>query len=170
MDSATASACTGAAHAAVYSIRNHFAPGSAVLLTGASGYIGSLVLEKLLRSTDVGHVYLLMRGRRGTSPADRLARLLQGPLFHLIDPAQVADRVSVVAGDILEPGLGLSPADEAVLLERVDTVIHSAAGARGSWLHPLCCKACGLARSRHMQQSTKREHKHHQPLCKPCQA
>ena len=128
MDSATASACTGAAHAAVYSIRNHFAPGSAVLLTGASGYIGSLVLEKLLRSTDVGHVYLLMRGRRGTSPADRLARLLQGPLFHLIDPAQVADRVSVVAGDILEPGLGLSPADEAVLLERVDTVIHSAAG------------------------------------------
>jgi hypothetical protein len=113
----------------LYSIQGHFADGCNVLLTGASGYIGSLVLEKLLRSTSVGHVYLLLRPRRGASPAERVAKLLNGPLFHLIDEESAA-RVSAVAGDILEPGLGLSPEDEAMLVDKVDTVIHSAAGAR----------------------------------------
>ncbi|GBF97098.1 hypothetical protein Rsub_10109 [Raphidocelis subcapitata] len=113
----------------LYSITGHFSEGCRVLLTGASGYIGSLVLEKLLRSTAVGHVYLLLRPRRGASPAERVAKLLSGPLFHLIDDAQAA-RVSAVAGDILEPGLGLSPEDEALLVETVDTVIHSAADIR----------------------------------------
>jgi hypothetical protein len=112
----------------LFSITDHFNEGCNVLITGASGYIGSLILEKLLRSTRVGHVYLLLRPRRGVDPADRVAKLLQGPLFHLLDASEAA-RVSAVAGDILEPGLGLSPEDEAMLLEKVDTVIHSAAGA-----------------------------------------
>jgi NAD(P)-dependent dehydrogenase (short-subunit alcohol dehydrogenase family) len=117
----------GTGEAPAVSIHAHFDDGCNVLLTGASGYIGSLVLEKLLRSTRVGHVYLLLRPRRGVDPADRVAKLLRGPLFHLLDASEAA-RVSAVAGDILEPGLGLSPEDEAMLLEKVDTVIHCAAG------------------------------------------
>jgi hypothetical protein len=122
-----------------FSIRGHFAPGSAALLTGASGYIGSLVLEKLLRATDVGRVYVLLRPRRGRAPAERLERLLQGPLFHRLRAPggglalrpDVAARVTAVEGDILQPGLGISDADRAELLAVVDTVVHSAAGAPG---------------------------------------
>lgn len=113
----------------IYSIQGHFDASCSMLLTGATGYIGSLVLEKLLRSTAVGRVYVLVRPRRGASPADRLARLLCGPLFHLINEQQ-AKRVTAVAGDILQPGLGLSAEDEQLLIQRVDTVIHSAAGDR----------------------------------------
>jgi len=113
-----------------YSILDHFSEGSNVLLTGASGYIGSLILEKLLRSTSVGHVYVLLRARRGVTPAERVAKLLRGPLFHLIEDA-AAERVTAVAGDILEPGLGLSEQDEATLVASVDTIIHSAAGEGG---------------------------------------
>lgn len=116
----------------LYSIRAHFNPSCSVLLTGATGYIGSLMLEKLLRSTTVGRVYVLVRPRRGYCPADRLARLMSGPLFHLIGEEHAA-RVTAVAGDILAPGLGLSLEDEQLLLKNVDTVIHSAAGAVGEW-------------------------------------
>jgi hypothetical protein len=115
---------------AAFSIRRHFGPDCCVLLTGATGYIGSLLLEKLLRSTDVGRVYVLVRPRRGAAPAERLARVLKGPLFHLITPEQAA-RVTAVAGDIMLPGLGISPEDEAELEANVDTVLHSAAGACG---------------------------------------
>jgi FlaA1/EpsC-like NDP-sugar epimerase len=129
-----------AAALASFSIRRHFDASSAVLLTGATGYIGSLLLEKLLRSTDVGRVYVLVRPRRGAAPAERLSRVLKGPLFHLITPEQEA-RVTAVAGDIMQPGLGLSPEDEAMLEENVDTVLHSAAGA-------LLCRGAGEERGR----------------------
>ena len=125
-DSAAPAEAAPAAEA-LYSITSHFDGACNVLLTGASGYIGSLVLEKLLRSTNVGRVYVLLRPRRGVAPADRLAKLLTGPLFHLLDETH-AERVTAVAGDILEPGLGLSAEDEAMLVANVDTVIHSAAG------------------------------------------
>lgn len=117
--------------AGAYSVRGHFGPGCAVLLSGATGYVGSLVLEKLLRSTDVGRVYVLLRARRGAGPGERLERLLCGPLFHLID-ARRAARVTAVAGDLLAPGLGLSASDEARLVAEVDTLIHCAAGACAS--------------------------------------
>ncbi|KAI8477069.1 MAG: male sterility protein-domain-containing protein [Monoraphidium minutum] len=140
-----------------YSIRGHFDGSTAVLLTGATGYIGSLVLEKLLRATAAPHVYVLLRPRRGKTPGERLAALLRGPLFHLLRPAggaagdiapldapadggggggalpldpRVLLRVTAVAGDIAQPGLGLSDCDRALLMARVDTVIHCAADIR----------------------------------------
>jgi nucleoside-diphosphate-sugar epimerase len=114
----------------LYSIAAHYDSSCCVLLTGATGYIGSLVLEKLLRSTTAGRIFVLLRPRRGVGPQERLAALLDGPLFHLVGPEHAA-RVTAVAGDILAPRLGLSDADEAALVGSVDTVVHAAAG---EWL------------------------------------
>lgn len=161
-----------------YSIKRHFGPDCTVLLTGATGYIGSLVLEKLCRSTNVSHIFVLLRPHRGRTPGERLRQLLHSPLFHMLlkpsgeahsagstagsgscssdsstlqeyeeaspsdtgasdassrsrlDP-RVVLKVSAIAGDISKPGLGLSDGDRALLLSRVDTVIHCAAG--GGW-------------------------------------
>jgi fatty acyl-CoA reductase len=48
-----------------------------VLLTGATGFVGSLLLEALLRTTDVQRVYVLLRPKGGDSPQARLEKLLQ---------------------------------------------------------------------------------------------
>lgn len=69
--------------AGTYSIKAEF-DGAVVLITGASGYIGSVVLEQLLRTTNVARVFLLLRPRRGQSIQQRAKALLQGPLFHKV--------------------------------------------------------------------------------------
>lgn len=66
-----------------YSIKREF-DDAVVFITGASGFIGSVVLEQLLRTTNVRTVYLLMRARRGESIQERADKLLQGALFHKV--------------------------------------------------------------------------------------
>jgi hypothetical protein len=119
-----------AAPPALYSVRGEF-DGATVVLTGATGYVGSLVLEQLLRTTDVRRVYALMRGRRGASAADRLRDTLDGPLFVLLRgrPA-LLQKVVAVESDMDLPGLGLSPEDRAALTREAEVVIHCAADIR----------------------------------------
>lgn len=57
--------------------------GATVLLTGATGYVGSLVLEQLLRlCPGVERILILVRPKRGRCPAERRRQLLDGGLFH----------------------------------------------------------------------------------------
>lgn len=52
---------------------------------GGTGYIGSLVVEQLLRTVPgVGRIYLLIRGKRGNPAQARLDRLLNSGLFHMV--------------------------------------------------------------------------------------
>lgn len=78
-------------------------------------------------------VYLLVRGKRTLSAAERVQKLLCCPLFSQLHK-QVAHgcenvfcKVKTVAGDLSLPGLGLSDADAQVIRSSVDMVIHCAA-------------------------------------------
>lgn len=52
---------------------------------GGTGYIGSLVVEHLLRSVpDVAKIYLLIRSKGGKPAQARLDRLLNSGLFHMV--------------------------------------------------------------------------------------
>jgi FlaA1/EpsC-like NDP-sugar epimerase len=52
-----------------------------VLITGASGFMGKVLLEKLLRScAGVGNVYVLLRPKRGELPAQRIEKLMKDPV------------------------------------------------------------------------------------------
>lgn len=53
---------------------------------GATGYLGSVVLEQLLRvaGAHVSHVYVLARSRDGRGPRERVGRVLGSGLFHLV--------------------------------------------------------------------------------------
>lgn len=45
------------------------------LLTGATGFVGKLVLEKILRTLQVKHLYILCRDKHGVSAEDRCAQI-----------------------------------------------------------------------------------------------
>ena len=57
----------------------------------------------------------------GVRPVARLEDLLSGRLFESLREKQpnVVNKVVAIIGDITEPGLGISPQDEALLEEEV---------------------------------------------------
>jgi hypothetical protein len=55
-----------------------FYKGQSVLITGATGFCGKMLLETLLRSCpNIGKIYLLMRPKKGQDVNERLANLLR---------------------------------------------------------------------------------------------
>lgn len=54
-----------------------FYKGRAVFITGATGFMGKVLVEKLLRSCpDIDHLYLLMRPSKGKDVAARLGEFI----------------------------------------------------------------------------------------------
>lgn len=100
------------------------------LLTGASGFVGKVVLAELLRQREalgLGHVYVIIREKRGKTPAQRFAEdIAPARIFRRL-PANWTDWVTPIAGELTQPDAGLAAADLALLHDRVTHVIHCAA-------------------------------------------
>lgn len=79
-----------------------------VLLTGATGFVGQAILERLLADHPGTTISLLIRGKGSAGGADRLRTLLRKPVFstwrervgqEAVDAA-VAERVRVIDGSL----------------------------------------------------------------------
>ena len=108
--------------------------GRQFFITGATGFLGTALVERLLRSVPDSRVVLLIRPGRRSTPLQRATReILKNDCFDLLREqhgdrfeAEVASRVSAVGGDVATDGLGLD--DEGrQLLSECDIVVHSAA-------------------------------------------
>jgi fatty acyl-CoA reductase len=109
-----------------------------IAITGSTGFVGTALVERLLRSVPECELVLLVRDGKRTSAARRVQReLLKNDAFDRLR-AELADaggetfdemaarRITTIAGDVGTDGLGLSDADQAVLAS-CDIVVHSAA-------------------------------------------
>lgn len=108
-----------------------FYRGKNIFITGATGFLGMALVEKLLRMCpDVGTVYVLMRPKKGKEVSTRLEELTKNPVYEKLRELRGADifqKLVAVSGDVGEENLGMSPADRRLLTENVDIVFHSAA-------------------------------------------
>jgi len=92
-----------------------------VLLTGATGLVGAYVLDRLTAEPGLT-LHVLVRPGAGDSVGHRIASL--GRYFGRRD---LAGRVTIHAGDVSLPGLGLGTAAAARLAAALTDVIHAAA-------------------------------------------
>jgi alcohol-forming fatty acyl-CoA reductase len=112
--------------------------GKRIAVTGATGFLGTALVERLLRSVPDCTVVLLVRAGRRSTAVHRVQReLLKNDVFDRLREElkaagtetfdeMTARRVHVVTGDVTTDGLGLNEADRATLAS-CDIVIHSAA-------------------------------------------
>jgi len=103
-----------------------------VFITGGTGFIGKVLLEKLLRCTDVKRVYLLIREKKGFSPEERLHQMFSAKLFDTLKSVKISslEKVKAMPGDIDQPQLGLNAADNERFTKEVEVVLHCAATVR----------------------------------------
>jgi thioester reductase-like protein len=101
-----------------------------LFLTGATGFVGKVVLAELLRRKDelgVKRVFVLIRDKRGKTPLERFAaEIAPSKVFSGLAPGWT-DLVSPMAGELTQAHAGLSEGDRATLAAEVTHVIHCAA-------------------------------------------
>jgi HAD superfamily phosphoserine phosphatase-like hydrolase len=108
-----------------------------IAITGSTGFVGTALVERLLRSVPDCHLVLLVRPSKRHSVAERVRReifkndafdRLRRDLANTDEPfeAMVARRVTTVSGDVTSDGLGLK-GDDLATFTACDVVIHSAA-------------------------------------------
>lgn len=114
------------------SVREFYA-GKTLFITGCTGFVGKVLLEKLLRSCpDVSEVYVLGRAKRGVTLEQRFSEIFKSALFNKLqkESPQVFSKVKYVDGDMLLDGLGLTEGALSELQDKVNVVVHSAASVR----------------------------------------
>lgn len=90
--------------------------GVVVMVTGATGFIGSMLLRDLLfhqKALSIRQIMVLCRPKRGVSAVQRIDNMLQSPEFEFLGKDTTCDLIKVVEGDVTLPNAGLSHADLA---------------------------------------------------------
>jgi amino acid adenylation domain-containing protein/thioester reductase-like protein len=94
-------------------------PPRAILLTGATGFLGAFILEELLRASKA-IVYCLVRAR---DHEEGMRRIIENLAAYRL--AVDVSRIEPLLGDLGQPGLGLDDATRAHLAENLDLIIHN---------------------------------------------
>lgn len=134
-----------------------FFSGQKLLITGASGLMGKVLIWKLLHSCpEVDIIYVLLRPKYGKPVEHRLEEMLKTRIFNKLwnENPKLLQKVVAVTGDVGNENLGLSTESKQKLIEEVTVVFHVAAtlkldanlkdainmNTEGTWrLLQLCC-------------------------------
>ncbi|KAJ8721245.1 hypothetical protein PYW07_002020 [Mythimna separata] len=107
-----------------------FYAGKSVFITGGTGFLGKVFIEKLLYGCpDIDKIYMLIREKKGLSISERITQFFDNPLFDRLKEERPAnlEKIVLIPGDISIPNLGISKEHENILVENVSVIIHSAA-------------------------------------------
>lgn len=104
----------------------NFSEPKSILLTGATGFVGSFLLRELISRTEAS-IYCLVKAE---SSEKALVRLKNSLIQYKIYDADKFSRVIPIKGDLSLPLLGLSEAEFDRLGEEVDVIYHN-----GAWVN-----------------------------------
>jgi len=95
-----------------------------ILLTGATGFLGSHMIPELVR--DNFKVICLARPQKGKPPLERIRALVES-ICPDTDRQDILAQISVAQGDVGAPGLGLAAPEYHKLQQEVEYIFHCAA-------------------------------------------
>ncbi|XP_055404539.1 fatty acyl-CoA reductase 1 isoform X4 [Bubalus kerabau] len=107
--------------------------GKNVLLTGATGFLGKVLLEKLLRSCPkVNSVYVLVRQKAGQTPQERVEEVISGKLFDRLrdENPDFREKIIAINSELTQPKLALSEEDKEIIIDSTNIIFHCAATVR----------------------------------------
>ncbi|BAZ43881.1 amino acid adenylation domain protein [Chondrocystis sp. NIES-4102] len=97
-----------------------------ILLTGATGFLGSFLLAELLQQTS-GDIYCLVRAKNEELGKEKIKRSL---CSYSLWQDSYSERIIAVVGDLSQPYLGLSGIKYQSLAKSIDLIYHN-----GAWVH-----------------------------------
>ncbi|XP_044741985.1 fatty acyl-CoA reductase 1-like [Chrysoperla carnea] len=104
-----------------------------ILVTGGTGFMGKVLIEKLLRSCPkIKGIYLLLRSKKNYTDEERLNKMFNIPLFNRLkeEYPESLSKVKVIKGDISKLEYGLSDSDLEFIIHEINIVFHVAASVR----------------------------------------
>ncbi|XP_075217804.1 fatty acyl-CoA reductase 1-like [Lycorma delicatula] len=104
-----------------------------IFITGSTGFLGKVILEKLLRSCPgIEKIYLIIRLQKGKSLQSRLNDIINAPLFDTLREKNpdAFKKLIAIKGDMSDLKLGLSSEDYQTLADKINIVFHVAASVR----------------------------------------
>ena len=114
-------------------IISEFYENASIFITGSTGFLGKVLVEKLLRScSGLKTIYLLLRPKRGMTSEHRFVEFVKNSIFDRIrsERPEVLDKLVYITGDVTQAHLGLSEKDIHELVHNVNIVFHVAATVR----------------------------------------
>ncbi|XP_014387836.1 PREDICTED: fatty acyl-CoA reductase 2 [Myotis brandtii] len=110
-----------------------FYGGKSILITGATGFLGKVLMEKLFRtSPDLKVIYILVRPKAGQTLQQRVVQILNSKLFEKVKEVcpNVQEKIRAVYADLNQNDLAISNGDMQELLSCTNIVFHCAATVR----------------------------------------
>jgi fatty acyl-CoA reductase len=98
-----------------------------ILLTGATGFLGKVVLAELLQRMPEARIWTLLRPSSQHTARERHVRQIRmSPAFREL-PRSIWERARPLRGDLAHEDLGVSPAMTRLLRDRLTHIVHCAA-------------------------------------------
>ncbi|KAK3020337.1 hypothetical protein RJ639_045321, partial [Escallonia herrerae] len=113
-----------------------FLRGKGFLITGATGFLAKVLIEKIIRTVpDVGKIYLLIKAKNKEAAMKRLKNeIINAELFKCLQQkygksyeAFMLGKLVPVLGNVCEPDLGANDNIADVIARDVDIIVNSAA-------------------------------------------
>ncbi|KAL2741583.1 fatty acyl-CoA reductase wat-like isoform X2 [Vespula squamosa] len=111
----------------------NFYDNQTIFITGGTGFIGKLLIEKLLRvCPGIICIYVMIRSKKEKNLLQRMEELIEDSLFSTLKKMHPTfpNRLVAIEGDCSLPNLGISKTDRNTLIREVTIVFNVAATVR----------------------------------------
>lgn len=110
-----------------------FYSNKSILITGATGFLGKVLMEKLFRtSPHLKVIYILVRPKSGQTLQERVFQILNSKLFEQVKEVcpNVHEKIRPISADLNQRDFAISKEDMQELLSCTNIIFHCAATVR----------------------------------------